>query len=299
MAACIQISDLTKCFGSTVAVGGLTLEVESGEILGLLGPNGAGKSTILYMLAGLSNPTSGTISIFGKRMNRDFLEIASNMGVVFERPAFYNNLSARRNLLLVTKLAGRNVTVDRTLDMVGLLEYASKKVDVFSHGMRQRLALAQALLTEPRLLLLDEPTTGLDVESAFEIINLLRRLADEAKVTIVFSSHLLNEVEMLCDRVAVLNKGRLVACESTDALLSYDQTVVDILVDAPEAAAKRLSEEDWVDSVTVKSRKLIVRLKEPNVHRLNTFLVGTGYKLSGVMPHRRTLRDYFLKVLDS
>ncbi len=299
MARCIQTSHLTKSYGATVAVQDLSLELASGEVLGLLGPNGAGKSTTLYMLSGLVPPTSGTVTIFGKDLRKGFLEIASRMGVVVERPSFYNHLSARKNLLLLAMLAGRNVTVDRALDMAGLLPVASKKVGDLSMGMRQRLSLAQAMLTEPELLLLDEPASGLDVESTQEILKLLRRLADEAKVTILFASHMMHEVEALCDRVAILNEGKLLACDATNALLSYDPSHVEVLLDAPEAASKRLVEQDWVEAVNFKPGRLEVRLRSGTSHQLTAFLVNAGYKVTGVIPKRRTLQEYFLKVLNS
>ena len=149
MAVCIQTVELVKRYGSTVAVDHLSLEVQSGEVLGLLGPNGAGKSTTIGMLAGLIRPTSGSISIFGKDTRRQFIEIISRTGVVCERPAFYDHLSVRENLLILARLARREVTVDKTLDRVGLLHAAGTKAHALSMGMRQRLGLAQALLLEP------------------------------------------------------------------------------------------------------------------------------------------------------
>lgn len=293
----VQITKLTKCYGHTVAVSGLSLEVQPGEVLGLLGPNGAGKSTTLHMMAGLVRPTSGSVALFGKDIRRHFLDIASRMGVFVERPAFYDYLSARRNLMLCAQLARREVAVDRTLDLVGLRAASRTRVGAFSQGMRQRLGLAQALLTEPELLLLDEPTNGLDVEATQDILKLLRRLADDAGVTVVFSSHLLHEVEVLCDRIAILNQGRLISCARTDTLLSYDLTDVEVLIDAPEAAAKRLAEQDWVASAEAGPGRVKVRLREGSVHQLNAFLLGAGYRISGVIPRRRTLQDYFLEVL--
>lgn len=293
----IELSELTKCYGSVVAVSGLSLDIEPGEVFGLLGPNGAGKSTTLYMLSGLVWPTSGAITILGKDLRKSFLEISKRMGVLVERPSFYHHLTAKKNLLLLARLAQREVTVDRALDRVGLLYAAARKVGTFSQGMRQRLGLAQALLTEPEVLILDEPAAGLDVESSQEILGFLRRLADEAKVTIVFSTHLLHEVERLCDRVAIMNEGRLVACEGTDHFFSYDQRRVEVLLDAAEAAARRLEGQAWVESVHARPGRLRVVLREANVHQLNTFLVGAGYKVSGVIPRRRTLEDYFVKVL--
>ena len=298
MAACIKISKLTKCYGRVVALAGLSLEIETGEVFGLLGPNGAGKSTTLYMLTGLGNPTSGKVSVFGKDLRKNWVPIARRMGVLLERPAFFDYLSARRNLLLLAALADYELTIDRALDRVGLLYAADRKVGTFSLGMRQRLGLAQALMTEPELLVLDEPTGGLDAESTVEILRLLRRLADEANVTIIFSSHMLHEVERLCDRVAILNEGRLIACERTETLASYDTKQLEVLVDAPEAAAKRLSEQSWVESIEVQKGRMTVRLNDGTPHQVNAFLVGAGYQVSGLIPRRHDLREYFLRVLN-
>ncbi|MCL4691119.1 MAG: ABC transporter ATP-binding protein [Candidatus Hydrogenedentes bacterium] len=295
----MQTESFAKCYGSVVAVSGLTMSVQEGEVFGLLGPNGAGKSTTLYALCGLIPPTSGTISLFGKDLRRNFLDVSARIGVMVERPSFYNHLSAKRNLQLLARLSRKEVTVDRALDRVGLLHLGGRKVGAMSHGMRQRLGLAQALLTEPDLLILDEPTGGMDVESTQEILKLLRFLADEAKVTIIFSSHMLHEVETLCDRIAIMNQGRLLACEETDRLISYDTSQADVLIDAPEAAAKRLKEQPWVQSVSVLPGRVRVVLNGGSVHQLTTFLIGAGYRISGVLPKRRTLQDYFVKVLHS
>ncbi|HEO72638.1 MAG TPA: ABC transporter ATP-binding protein [Candidatus Hydrogenedentes bacterium] len=298
MPSCIEISELTKNYAQTVAVDRLSLKVEQGEVLGLLGPNGAGKSTTLAMLAGLVPPTSGSIALFGKPLRRSFIELISRVGVLMERPTFYEHLSVRRNLLILAALARRNVTVDRALDMVGLLPVATKKTGTLSRGMRQRLGLAQALVTEPDLLLLDEPTSGLDAEATLEVLNLLRRLADEARVTILFSSHMMHEVEVLCDRVAVIHEGSLVGCEATQQLLSYDPNQVEVVLDAAEAAARRLAELEWVDSAKVVSGRLQVRLTHGAPHQLTAFLVNAGYRVTAVIPRRRTLQEYFLKVLN-
>lgn len=298
MAACIRLENLTKVYRSTVAVNDLTLEIEQGEVFGLLGPNGAGKSTTFHLMCGLARPTSGSIFIFGKELHSNFLDIAPRMGVLVERPAFYDYLTVSKNLSLFARLSGKDVTIDRTLDLVGMLHMSDQKVGTLSTGMRQRLGLAQAFLMEPELLILDEPTSGLDPEQCEEITRMLRRLADDANVTIVLSSHTMEEAEALCDRVAVMNEGRLIACDDTEALISYDKTHLEVLMDSPETAARKLSEEDWVEAVETKHGKLIVRLHEPNPHRLNTFLIGAGYQLSGIIPRRRTLQEYFLKALN-
>jgi len=298
MSTCIALTDVSKRYGSTMAVDRLSLEVQTGEVLGLLGPNGAGKSTTLSMLTGLVRPTSGDISLFGKDLRGEYIEIAKRVGVVVERPVFYEYLSTRRNMKVHARLAQHAGNVDRILDLVGLLHVANKKAGVLSHGLRQRLALAQALLTEPELLILDEPTAGMDVESTQDVLTLLRRLADEARVTIVFSSHLMQEVETLCDRVAILNEGRLLTCEQTDALLSFDPSRVEVLVDAAERAGKRLREQSWVAAVEIYPGRVAVRLGDATVHQLTCFLVNGGFQVFGVIPRRRTLKDFFLRVLN-
>lgn len=299
MPACISIKNITKRYGKTLALDGLSLDIESGEVLGLLGPNGAGKSTTLSILAGLVHPDSGSVSFFGKDLRRNYLEISARTGHLLERPAFYEYLTARRNLKIQARLALKEVNIDRALDMVGLLHVGGTRVRRLSQGMRQRLGIAQALLTEPEVLVLDEPTSGLDIESSQEILQTLATLASAAGVTIVFSSHMMQEVENLCHRVAFLNQGRLVACDKTETLLSFDQTKAEVLLEGAEGAAKRLTDQAWVEQVEVRPGRLLVKLKEPNTHQLTSFLVNAGYKVSGVLPRRRTLKDHFLRLMNS
>ena len=299
MPTCIHLKQLRKTYGPTVAVNDLTLDIEQGEIFGLLGPNGAGKSTTLHILTGLVRPNNGSVQIFGQDLRRQFVSIAQRMGVLVERPSFYEHLTVRKNLALAARYAPGQINLQRAVELAGLTHLVNDKVSTLSHGSRQRLGLAQAFLTEPELLILDEPTSGLDVEHTQEILHTLRHLADHAGVTIVLSSHMMHEVESLCDRVAIINKGNLVTCDSTEVLLAYDKTLMEVHVDAPEAAVKRLLEESWVESAEVKGGRMIVHLAEPSPHQLIAFLVANGYKVSGAIPRRRTLQDYFLKVLNS
>jgi len=294
----IKTTDLTKTYGALVAVSGLSLKIRAGEIFGLLGPNGAGKTTTLLMLAGLIKPTEGTIAFFGKELPKARIDISRRVGVMTEQPAFYGQLSARQNLALLAKLAGREVNIDRVLDQVGLLRNGHVKVKGYSHGMRQRLGLAQALLGDPDVLLLDEPTNGLDPEATRDILKLLRRLSRKNGATIMFSSHLLHEVETLCDRVAILNRGRLLACEETNTLVSYDTTEVEVLIDSPDAAVRRLQDEPWVENAVAHSGRIAVKLSTGTVHQLTSLLISAGYRVSGVIPRQRNLQDYFLKVLN-
>jgi len=295
MAACIELDHVTKSYGATVAVNNLTLDIRRGEVFGLLGPNGAGKSTTLAMLSGLLRPTSGRIAVFGKDLTRSRREIMRRVGVLMERPAFFEHLSVQKNLAMLARLSQREVTIDRTLDLVGLLGEADTRVSALSLGQRQRLGLAQAFLAEPELLILDEPTSSLDPGQTGEIIELLRQLAEKASVTIVVSSHQLDEVESLCDRIAVIDRGRLVTCEETDALLSYDLTRVDVLLESPESAAKKLRGEDWVEEVEVGRGRIRVALREPSPQQLNQFLSNAGYQVMGIVPRRRSLQELYLK----
>ncbi len=296
MSDCVRLEAVSKSYGGNVAVSDLSFTVEEGEIFGIVGPNGAGKSTTLAMLAGLVRPSSGTITIFGKDRQQHALHIARRTGVLTEDPSFYDHLSVSKNLLLFARLAGREITLNKILDLVGLDLVSDQRVGTLSRGMRQRLGLAHAFLTEPELLLLDEPTSALDAEQSLEIVELLRRLSKLANVTIVMSSHQIDEIEALCDRVAVLDRGKLAVCERTEALLSYDKSQVDVYIEAAEAAGRRLQQEPWVESIEVRRGRLRVRLKEGGPQQLNAYLVSAGYQITGLMPRRRSIQELYLKV---
>src|ERR1044072_6144072 len=207
----LQTEQLTKRFRSRTAVDRLTMRVERGDIYGFLGPNGAGKSTTLRMLLGLVKPTSGIIKFPVRASSWEYLRARSRVGAIIETPAFYENFSARRNLQLLASLSGgvQPKRVEEVLDIVGLKESAHDPVKEFSYGMRQRLGIAQALLPTPQLIILDEPTNGLDPQGIQQTRKLIRRLRDELKLTILLSSHLLAEVEQLCNRVGIINEGLL------------------------------------------------------------------------------------------
>ena len=208
MATCIQMKKLRKKYGPNVAVNDLTLDIQSGEVLGLLGPNGAGKSTTLYMLTNLVRPTSGEVRIFGKSIRTDFIDIAQRMGVLVERPTFYEHMSVAKNLKLTASLSGKNVTINRALDLAGLLHMADERVSSLSHGTRQRLGLALAFLTEPELLILDEPTDGLDPRQVEETQAFIRHYSEQACV--IISSHRIDEISRFCMRLLILHQGKLV-----------------------------------------------------------------------------------------
>ncbi|MGB9673857.1 MAG: ABC transporter ATP-binding protein, partial [Anaerolineales bacterium] len=210
----IETFNLTKKYDRFIAVNNLNLHVEHGEVFGLLGPNGAGKTTTILMLLGLTDPTSGKVSVLGMDPSRKTLSVKSRVGYIPDTVGFYDELTARENLIYIAKLNGLSGNpayqkIDEVLQRVGLHEEADHLVATFSRGMRQRLGVADVLIKQPQLIIMDEPTQGLDPEGAREFLDLIRDLKKEG-ITILLSSHLLHQVQAVCDRVGLFNKGRMV-----------------------------------------------------------------------------------------
>ena len=297
---------LTKRYGDLAAVDTLDLTVERGELFGFLGPNGAGKTTTIRMALGLVFPTGGEVDLLGEPVVRDRAPLA-RVGALVEEPAFWMYLSGRRNLEYVAR-AGRDRTevrrrlalVDDTLEVVGLAAAADKRVKAYSQGMRQRLGLAQALVGTPDLLVLDEPTNGLDPTGMREMRLLLRRLADEG-TTIFVSSHLLSEVEAMCDRVGVMASGRLVA-EGTPGSLRGGTDRVRVQVDdvarARAAALGLAGVTVDGDAVAGGPGSLTITLHGVEPADLNAALVGAGVRVGALAPHRDTLEEVFLHLVE-
>src|SRR6267378_634367 len=208
----IELRDVQKCFGDNVAVENLSLQVPAGEIYGLLGHNGAGKSTAIGMMLGQVWPTKGKVTICGYDVTAHRRNALQKVGAIFESPAFYDYLSGLANLKILSSYTARTprARIQEVIDWVGLTGREHSRVRTYSHGMRARLALAQALLPQPQLLILDEPSDGLDPEGIHEMRQTILRLKKELGLTILLSSHFLNEVEQLCTRIAVLNQGKMV-----------------------------------------------------------------------------------------
>lgn len=210
----LQCWGLTKHYGDFVAVDNLNLTIRRGEVFGLLGPNGAGKTTTILMLLGLTEPTAGQIQVLGFNPARQPLSVKARVGYLPDQVGFYDGLTARENLAYITKLNGlrrdeAEVRMNTVLAQMGLSEVANKRVGTFSRGMRQRLGLAEVLLKRPQLIIMDEPTLGLDPEAAHEFLDLIRRLK-AGDITFLLSSHLLHQVQAVCDRVGLFHKGQMV-----------------------------------------------------------------------------------------
>jgi ABC-2 type transport system ATP-binding protein len=263
-AVAVRADGLTKRYGDTVAVDALTLDIHRGEVFGLLGPNGAGKTTTILMLLGLTEPTSGSALVDGIDPTRDPLRVKSRVGYLPDEVGFYEDLTGRDNLLYtadlnrLTKTEARRRT-DELLAMVGLPDVADRKVGGYSRGMRQRLGLADALVKQPSILILDEPTVNIDPEGVRELLALVARLSDEQGVTVLLSSHLLHQVEQVCDRIGIFVAGRLVALGTVDDLATdLDQWVFVVGVAGMSEPAAVLRAVDGVHDIGHDDDRLLL-----------------------------------------
>jgi ABC-2 type transport system ATP-binding protein len=297
----LETRRLTKRFGALVAVDGLDLAVARGDIFGFLGPNGAGKTTTIRMLLRLVRPTAGEVRLFGEPLESRFLALLAQVGAMVEEPAFYPYLTGRQNLAVFGRLAGgvKAARVEECLELVGLRSRADDRVSVYSQGMRQRLGIAQALLARPKLVFLDEPTNGLDPPGIEEMRRLLTRLAREEGVTVFLSSHLLHEVELLCNRVAILRRGRLLVQGEVASLLHTERVRLEVGVDDEEAALAALRALAPDAAPRVESGRIVLEWPRAQVAELNAALVARGVHVDALVPRRPTLEEYFRERLDS
>lgn len=250
----LETKDLTKNYGKSKAVDAVSITAYEGEVFGFLGPNGAGKTTTLGMALGLVHPSSGEVSVLGQRVTPNHTHVLKHVGALLGAPAYMPYLSAWDNIELIARLTSGvdKKRIAEIIELVGLTDSARKKVSKFSTGMKQRVGLAMALVHRPRFVILDEPTNGLDPAGMREIRQLVRSLAEQG-TSVLLSSHLLNEVQQVCDRIAVLNKGRVVAQGRVDELLSAKKPSVRLKVSDPAKTAQMLSSLPGVEKVEVNS----------------------------------------------
>jgi len=298
----INVRNLSKRFGSFEAVRDVSFSVNSGDVFGFLGPNGAGKSTTIRCLLSLIKPDNGMIELFGKSHSNQRSAILTNVGSIIEKPDFYKYLSAQKNLEIFARISGANVSkrsIQEMLDFVGLGDRGNHKVKGFSHGMKQRLGIAQTLLHNPDLIILDEPTTGLDPQGIIEIRNLILRLKTEQKKTVLLSSHQLSEIELIADRMVIINKGKTIVEGNVIDLLNAEDLVVRIETDDSNATVDIIhSVYSELDIRHINSREVEISTKKNMVHRLNELLVKADMAVHAIEPKRK-LEDYFMNVISS
>lgn len=230
----VELKNLVKDFGEFRAVNGLSLNVYKGDVFGFLGPNGAGKSTTIRMMLTLIAPTSGSIHFFGKDIKTDRSEVLRKIGSIVEKPDFYKFLSAKKNLELLARISGVNVTrkkIAEVIELVGLNGKENDTVKTYSFGMKQRLGLAHALMCDPELIILDEPTTGLDPHGIIDFRNLINYLSKDKGITVFLSSHILSEIEMIATSMAIINNGKTVVQGSVEELMDSEKIVLQIRSD--------------------------------------------------------------------
>jgi ABC-2 type transport system ATP-binding protein len=298
----IEAHELTRKFGDITAVENLSLEVAEGEVLGFLGPNGAGKTTTIRMLAGIISPTSGYAVVAGRRTDGNVEELHEAIGLLTETPGFYDHLTARRNLEFYAGFYP-DITIasqaEKYLKMMGLWERRDTKVGTFSKGMKQRLALARALVHEPKVLFLDEPTAGLDPAAAREVREMVKGLSRAGR-TIFLSTHNLAEAEFLCHRIAVV-KTRLLALDTTENLRQrlFRRQIVVQLESLPSAVIEKVTRLPFVRRVEPGEKKLLVELDDPDRNRpeLVQRIVEAGGRVMAVSEEQHSLEEVYLSLV--
>lgn len=285
--AIVRTSNLTKKYGNLIAVKDLNLEVYEGEFFCILGPNGAGKTTTFLMLLGLIRPTYGSAWIDGYDVMRNPLEVRRRVGFVPEVPGLYDDLTARENLILTAELnkVSRDVRerrIKELLGKVGLEEWADVKVGKFSRGMKQRLAIADALIKNPKILILDEPTAGVDPKGSEEILSLLEGLSRNEGITILMSSHLLHHVEKYGDRIAIMRKGEIIAIGSIDSLIGHENIIEINLEKIDESLIAEIKGLAGVEEVECKGNKIFVVSHEDIRREVLETILRRGGKIIGV-----------------
>jgi len=292
----VKTKGLTKSFGKEKAVTGLDMKIPKGEIYGFLGPNGAGKTTTIRMLLGLVKPTSGTTHIFQKDLKKERINILKRVGALVENPSYYPHLTAYENLEALRKILGVSKSrIHEVLEIVRLSDVANKKVKGFSLGMKQRLGIASSLLNDPELLILDEPTNGLDPSGIIEIRQLIKRLPSEYGMTILISSHLLSEIDQMATTVGIVTKGKMIFQDSIEVMRMFAHQNMSLKVSDSEQAWRSLLangiKSDYKDGIILLSER-----SNEEVAKVVHTLVQDGFSIYRVEEEKRSLENIFLQM---
>jgi ABC-type multidrug transport system ATPase subunit len=294
----IKVQNISKHFGSLKAVDDLSFEVQAGQVFGFLGQNGSGKSTTIRMLLSLIHPTSGNIEIFGKRIEKDREAILEQVGAIIERPDLYPYLSAREHLELFAKVRKQKIgeaDINATLEKVGLAHRAKDKVQTFSLGMKQRLGIGIALVHNPSLIILDEPTNGLDPQGIADIRQLIQYLAKEEGKTVLVSSHLLSEIEQVAHQILIIHQGKKMVEGVTKELLDPEKRIVQIKTTDDANALKVITGGSFSNYLLPRGEGIYLKIPTREIPLLNESLVKAEVALLGIET-KNSLEDYFLQI---
>ncbi len=297
----LQTQQLGKLYGKRWAVKNLNLEVHHGDVFGFLGPNGAGKITTIRMILSLIKPTKGETKIFGYSLKSHRSDALRRVGGIVEKPDFYLYLSAYKNLEIIGALTGgaTRKRILEVLDLVGLANRASDRVKTYSHGMKQRLGIAQALISDPELVILDEPTNGLDPQGMKEVRDLIIHLSRDRKKTIILSSHLLNEIEIVANRMVIINNGELVIQGDVSKLLDEGEKYVVVRAE-PKKKVEFIfkKQQKFIKNFELKEGKFEVKMDFADIPKLNKALVDVGVQVEALIP-KRSLEELFLSMTEN
>lgn len=295
----LEVKDLKKRLGKREIIKGVTFSIEEGEIFGFLGPNGAGKTTTIRMLVGLINADSGSISICGHDLKKDTEEALRQVGAVVENPELYKYLSGRENLMQIARIRGvSKEEVQNTIDLVGLTDRIDDKVKKYSLGMKQRLGLAASLLSSPKLLILDEPTNGLDPSGILDFREVVKKAARERGMAVFISSHILSEVQNLCDRVAFINHGVIKSVENiVEHSMATDTDIICLRV-LQQLKIEELLSLDYVKNARIAEDGLEVIILANKTPELVKYLVKNNYSVDEVFKVRKGLEQRYMELVE-
>jgi ABC-2 type transport system ATP-binding protein len=299
MSYILQTSHLSKTIDGKQLVTDVNIHVKKGEVYGFLGPNGAGKTTVMKMLTNLWKPTSGTVTLFGKALEKTSYEVLKRMGSIIEFPTFYDHMSGKDNLQLHCEYMGyyNKGSVEEALQMLGLSDAADKPAGSYSLGMKQRLGIARAILCKPELVILDEPTNGLDPAGMKQIRDLFRMLCTEYGMTLMISSHLLPEIESIADTVGVIHHGKMMKEISMKEIAETNTAYIELAVEDTKKAAYVLAEKMQLSNFKIVNDSGI-RIYEQGVttQKISRELMANDVEIASISQHTETLEDYFLKI---
>ncbi len=297
----LTIKNVTKQYKNRLAVDNISFDIYEGEIFGLLGPNGAGKTTLIKMITGLSKMTSGEITICGVSITKDYEKAIRNVGAIIETPTMYSFMSGYQNLKYYANLY-KDITkkrIDEIVKLVGLESRIKDKVKTYSLGMKQRLGIAQALLHKPKILILDEPTNGLDPNGIIEIRNFLKTIAKKEKISILVSSHILSEMEAMCNTIAIINFGKLKEIKSLANLKNKinEKSRIAFKVSYPNFVGKLIISK-FNYHVEIAGQNVICEIQEKDIPNITAFLISKKIPIFGITSITKSLEEIFLEIVN-